>query len=198
MNAITSEDAQAFAASSATALDERAEFERVKSPENDSIQRHIKSARSKLATSSVARFMLAASVSVAYFNASERVNARRNIYAILKLADLASSVAFNSDHNAINRCVIASLFKCEKAEIAFTHKLALAATSDKIVVDAPMRKHLTRYTVSASTASTQASSTMSALIAANVVSEYKSEANETAYKLNDNALVSHLRAAFAA
>lgn len=197
MQQVASDDAIALAQVVAQAIDDRADYETKKNPENDSIQKHVKSARSKLATATTARFFIAANVNVRYFNDAERVNARRNIYAILKLADLVHSVTLNAAHNAITRACLKSMIACADKDVAFTHKLALASASDKVTIDATVRKLLTRHTVSASTASTQASSSMSALVAAHVCEEYKTESNEQAYRLCDNDLVSHLRAAIA-
>ena len=193
MTAISDDDARNRALEIAVALDARAEFERSKNSDNDSIQKHLKSARAKLTTLSVARFMIAANVSVSYFNEQERVNARRNVYAILKLADIARAVAVGDSHNAINLSVLRSLFKFASADVEFSHKHALASASDKITIDATVRKHLVRHTVSASTASTQASSTMSALEASRVVNVYQNDKSEQCYRLNDNALVAALR-----
>ena len=197
MIAVSDDDARNRALEIASALDERATFEATKNVDNDSIQKHLKSARARLTTASVARFTIAANVSTRYFNEQERVNARRNVYAIAKLADLAQSIALGKAHNAINASVIRSLLKFDAAGVEFSHKCALAATSDKITIDAPLRKLLSRHTVSASTASTQASSTMSALEASRVVTVFQNDKNEQCYRLNDNALVTELRARFA-
>ena len=198
MQQVSDDDAKLIASEIALSVDLRASYEHAKNSENDSIQKHLKSARAKLATSSVARFFIAANVKSTYVNEQERVNARRNVYAVLKLADLAQSVCFSREHNAITRACIKTLFAFADNDLTFTHKDALSCASNKVTVsEASKRKHMTRHTVAASTASTQASSSMSALIAANVVSESRTESNETSYALRDNALVSALRASLA-
>lgn len=194
MNAISDDDAKDVALRVVAHIDERARYEASKNAENTSIQKHLNAARDKLSSARVARFMIAASVDESFINRNERVNARYNVYAVEKVASLAHSVAFDKSHNAINANVLRSMFKCTAAEIEFSHHLALCAASDKITCkDARARSRLSRHTVSASTASTQASSTMNALVTCNVVSEYRNAANETCYKLNDNALVTALR-----
>lgn len=198
MNSVSDDVARETAQYTVAHIDERARYEATKNSENDSIQKHLKSARDKLSSARVARFMIAANVDSSFINRNERVNARYNVYAIEKVASLAHSVAFDKLHNAINANVLRSMFKCESAEIDFSHHLALCSASDKIVCkDAKARNRLSRHTVSASTASTQASSTMNALVTCNVVSEYRNAANELCYKLNDNALVQALRASLA-
>lgn len=190
------EDVKSFTLNLAAEFDIRADYERAKNADNENIQKNLAKSRAKFARSSAARFMLAANVPVAFLNRNERVNAKYNVYAVEKVADLVDAVMHKRAMNAINLNVLKSLFKLTAKDIAFTHKLAVASASDKAVVeDASIRKLLSRHNVSFTTASTQASSTMNALVTCGVVTEYMTDAREIAYRLNENALVEALREA---
>jgi hypothetical protein len=194
---VSDDDAKKTAAFYVAQCDERLAFELAKNANNESIKKHVNNAAKKFATLRVARFMIAAEVRSTFINEQERVNARRNIYSVAKLLDLAENTVSDTSFNAINNACLSSLFKFEKAELEFTHADALASASrDVNVKDTNKRKFLTRHIVDANTASTQASSTMNALLAARVVDEYTNDNRETCYKLRDNALVTHLRARY--
>lgn len=194
VNEIDKEAAMLRAIAFADAFDERSAFECRKNVDNDSIQKQITKNRAKFISLQVARFMIATNVNATFVNESEHDGARRNVYAHEKLAFLAESVVYGKKFNAVNYHCLRSLFKFANKDLEFTHADALAATSDKIKVEhAKKRANLSRHTVSASTASTQASSTMIALVACGVVSEYKNETRDVCYKLTDNAIVAHLR-----
>lgn len=187
-----------FTARIAAQFDERAAYEALKASDNANIQKTLAKSRTKLASTTSARFLLAANVSETFINRVEHKNARFNVYALDKVSDLIAAISFSSDTqkrsmNAINNACVRSIFKLANAKFEFTHKLAIACASDKIIVDdAKLSKMLTRHNVSASTASTQASSTMQALLTLHVVSEAKAN-NEVIYTLNDNKIVDALR-----
>lgn len=193
-NAISDEDAKSFTLNVVASFDARAENEMKKNADNANIQKNLAKSRAKFARTSAARFMNVANVKSDFILRAERVNAQYNVYAIEKVADLIDAVMHKRALNAINLNVLKSIFKCASKDVAFTHKLAVASASDKVVVeDASVRKLLSRHNVSLTTASTQASSTMNALVTCNVVSEYMTDAREVAYRLNENALVEALR-----
>jgi hypothetical protein len=190
-------DAKSFALAVVQEFDTRIAYENTKNSENDNIVKTLNKSSAKLASVSAARVMMTCNVASSFINRAERVNAKYNVYASEKLADIIASLRdARCFTNAINNAVIRSMLKCD-AKIAFTHKLAIASASDKVNVDATIRKHLVRHTVSVSTASTQASSTMNALVTANICEEYRDDSNIVAYRLRDNVQVAALREIYA-
>jgi hypothetical protein len=141
-------------------------FERAKDSSNTNIQRTLKSVRSRLTTSlDAARVMLATNVDPSMINRQLHDGQRYNVYALGKLADAIYALGNPAGYvgNKINNAVMRSLFRFKAAKIPFTTNLARAAASDKIRVDASLKDHLVRHTVAASTAPTQASSTLQAM-----------------------------------
>jgi hypothetical protein len=191
-------DAKSFALAVVQEFDTRIAYENTKNSENDNIVKTLNKSSAKLASVSAARVMMTCNVAASFINRAERVNAKYNVYASEKLADIIASLRdARCFTNAINNAIVRSMLKCDAAKIAFTHKLAIASASDKVNVDATMRKHLVRHTVSVSTASTQASSTMNALVTANICEEYRDDSNNVAYRLRDNVQVAALREIYA-
>ncbi|SER26866.1 hypothetical protein SAMN05216548_11438 [Faunimonas pinastri] len=165
-------------------IDERADFEKWKNEDNANIQRTLKSARQKMVRPGVARVLLAANIDPAFMNGSRHDGSRYNVYAIGKFADIASMLGGGALTNAINIACMKSLFRFRAAGLDFTGELAKAAASDKVRVEAALRKHLVSHTVSASTAPTQASSTMQALQTIGAVSVQGSTRNPV-YRVTD-------------
>jgi hypothetical protein len=151
----------------ANAVDERVAFEENKSANvtgKTSIFATLKKVRKELVTKRAARIMLATNTTPDFINRTLHDGSRFNVYALGKYADFVRSLVDGEDlKNAINNAVTRSLFACRREGISFTGEIAKAAASNKIVIDAAIRKHLIRHTVSSGTAPTQASSTMSAL-----------------------------------
>lgn len=134
---------------------------------------------------------LACNVDPAILNRSLHEGSRYNVYAIGKLADAIFALSGGQVSNAINNAVMRSLFRFRAAGKTFTGEMAKAAASDKIRVDAAVREHLVRHTVSASTAPTQASSTMQALETLGIVKRTGGTKNPT-YELTDSPVVRKL------
>lgn len=180
-----------------TEFDIREAHEMSTNPGNDNIQKTLKKQRSKMALPGIAGMMLATNVNPELINRSIAEGKRFNVYAIDKLNDLLHGL--NSGHfkNEINIAVMRSLFKFRKAGVSFTGIAAAAAASDKVQVDAQMKALLVRHTVSASTAPTQSSSTMSALQALGVVVN-KGSAKYPLWELTSAPVVKELEAKFAA
>src|SRR5690606_17031071 len=65
--------------------------------------------------------------------------------------------------NKINIAVIYSLYRLSELQIPFTAEIAKGCASDKMFIPPFCAAHVRRHTVSASTAPTQTSSTMTAL-----------------------------------
>lgn len=145
------------------AFDDRVTFETMADPGNTNIIKNLKSYRQKMALPGIAGLMIATNVDADFMNRSLTSGKRFNVYGIDKLNDLLHGL--NSGHfkNAINIAVMKSMFKFRAAGVKFTGLAALAAASDKVKVEKGMAGILVRHTVSASTAPTQSSSTMSAL-----------------------------------
>lgn len=131
---------------------------------NPNIQSTLKKARNALVNKRAAKVMLAANVDPAFINRSVSGSMRYNVYALGKLADLIRGLTGDQVTNAVNIACMKSLFAFRRADVPFTGEIAKAAVSDKIRISDPkIRALLVRHTVSASTASTQACSTMAAL-----------------------------------
>lgn len=176
----------------ADAMDARADFEERKNPENSNIQRTLKKAREQLVTKRAAKVLIAANVDPAFINRTLHDGARYNVYALGKLADVVYAITDKGTlGNAINRACMKSLFACRAAGFTFNLETAKAAASDKVQIDAAIRKVLVRHTVSSSTAPTQASSTMQALATLGVVKAEGSTRNPT-YKLTEHPVVEKL------
>lgn len=174
---------------------EREDFERTLNPGNSNIQDTLKKQRKKMALPGIAGMMLATNVDPGIINRSISEGKRFNVYAIDKLNDLLHGL--NSGHfkNEINLAVMRSLFKFRAAGVPFTGIAAAASASDKVVVDKALKGLLVRHTVSASTAPTQSSSTMSALQALGVVTN-KGSAKYPIWELTDAPVTKALEAKF--
>jgi hypothetical protein len=195
MATITSQDRTAAATALCKAVDERADFERTNGNEN--IQKTLKKARDKFSMPSTAAVLLACGVDEAFINRSVHDGKRYNVYAFDKLADTASALAGGLVNNRINFAIMRSMFAAKKAGVAFTGEVAKMAASDKIrIQDAAIKAILIRHTVSASTAPTQASSTMQALETLGIVKREGSHKNPT-FTLTDHPAVAKLEAALA-
>lgn len=187
MASITDEERLSAAKTLTSAIDERAAFERVSG--NDNIQKTLAKTRNAFSFPSTAAAMLACNVSEGFVNRSVQDGKRYNVYAFGKLADIAKALAADEGGviaNSINNAICRSLFAFRKAKVPFTGEMAKMAASDKIrAVDAVIKAILVRHTVSASTAPTQASSTMQALETLGIVSKAGSHRNPT-YTLTDS------------
>lgn len=179
LNAISSETVGETVMLTAKAMDERADFEKAKNVDNDSIQKHLAKSRKQLTTHAAARVLIATNVSVSDLNREKHTGSRYNVYAMGKLADLISATEKGVISNKINFAIVKSLRAFQAAGVPFTSEMAKAAASDKVKVEPSFRKLLTSHDVSASTASTQASSTMQALMTLGVVNRSGGERNST-------------------
>ena len=174
-------------------LDARAAYEREVGPDNESIHKSLKKARAAfVASKDTARVLLATNTTAGFINRSVSEGARYNVYALGKLADLVKGLTEGQISNAINLACMKSLFALRNAGVPFTSKAAKAAASDKIHdIDAAVKKHLIRHTVSASTAPTQASSTMQALETLGIVTRSGS-VRDSVWNLTDHPAVKKL------
>lgn len=155
--------------------------------------KNLNRARAKMVTGRVSRALCAVGLADAGFvNREWRDGSQFNVYALLKLPDLIAGLIGGTVTNAINIAVVKSMFALEKAGIGFDLDTAKAAASSEYApARAGVRQHLTRHTVKRGTASTQASSTMHALMALGVVS-FVPSVNPT-YTILQNATTEALR-----
>jgi hypothetical protein len=173
-------------------VDARDAFENLKDPDNVSIKRTLKKVRSQLVTKRAARVLLASNQTPAFINRVLHDGSRYNVYALGKLADIVFGVTDGAVSNAINLACMKSLFRFKRQGLVFTGEMAKAAASDKLrVADLAAQKALIRHTVSASTAPTQASSTMQALETLGVVIRQGSTKNPT-FEVRDTPLAKKL------
>lgn len=196
MSAIPDAEADVMVRHLAWAVDDRAAFENVKNPDNANIHRTLKKLRHQVVTRRAARVMLAAGIDPSFINRQLHDGSRYNVYAIGKLGDLMDGLTGGNVDNAINRAVLWSLYKLSDAGMGFTMEVAKMCASraytGKDEASALARSHLTRHTVAATTAPTQASSTMQALTTLGVVQPMGSTKNPT-YKLLDTPVTRKLR-----
>lgn len=164
------------------ALLEREAFEDRKNPDNANIHRTIKKLRTQLLRSYAGRVMVAAKQDPGFINRTLMDGSCYNVYAVGKYGDLVDALAGSGMSNAINIAITRSLFAFARNGLEFNGEMAKAAASDKIRVADAVKKVLVRHTVSASTAPTQASSTMQALETLGIVRVEGSRKHPT-YKL---------------
>lgn len=188
LKSISDADVDNAVLSVAKAFDERMAFEEVHGHPN--IQRTLKKARAQMATKRAVRVMLAAGFNEGQINRVKHEGARYNVYALGKLADVIYGVSGGAIANAVNNAITRSLFRFKANGTPFTFELAKAAVSDKIRVEPGMKGMLVRHTVSASTAPTQASSTMQALVDLGIVSS--SGGKNPTFALTDAPIVAKL------
>lgn len=175
----------------ADSITDRAAYERSTNPENANIQRTLAKVQSAFVSKAAARVMLATATSPDFINRSVHEGKRYNVYALGKAADIMKAATDGVLSNAINNACMRSLFAMRGAGLPFTLETAKACASKNYQCDAAVRRHLTRHTVSPSTAPTQASSTMQALVTLGVVKSTGSSKNPT-FVLTDNPIVAHL------
>ena len=199
IEAVEKTQANVFVTKIAASLDERADFETTKNADNLNIQRSIAKARKMLVTLRAAKMLIAVNCDTTFLNRSVHDGSRYNVYAYGKLGDIVYGVTGGQIANAINIAVMKSLFAFNKAGATFDLECAKGAASKQysLKIAASLRKLLICHTVSTSTAPTQASSTMQALVTLGVVKSNGSGKNPV-YAVLDTPLTRKLQAALAA
>lgn len=176
LKAHSDDDAKAFALKIGAAFDERVQFEISRKSTGSADMPKVKKLngyRAKLALPSMAKVLMELNTSEAFINlrsGKEASGDRFNIYAIDKAIDFvrALSGAQKLD-NAVNIAIGKSLLILQEAGHALTGEMAQCAASDKIRSQDPNVKLLRRHNVDKTTAGTQASSTLNALMALGLV-----------------------------
>ena len=162
-NDFTIEEKQAKKDEIVAEFTERKDFERAQPGLSSKMIPNLEAEEKKMATIGAAGLFLAMDIDPSFINREVSTGSKFNVYALQKVNDLIVALDGGFMQNAINRAIVASLFNFRDAGIPFTGQAALCAVSDKIKADRAITKHLVRHTVSANTASTQKSSTMTAL-----------------------------------
>lgn len=177
----------AYLATLVSEVEARQAFEATKNPDNANIQKTLAGIRADLAHEAIAAVMLAANVPATFINHGERSNARFNVYAAEKVANVARVLAGAGRLNHYTWAIFASAYRCAAAELPFTHADAVACCSLEVRADGA--KPLVRYEkhIAPNTASTQASSSIAALKAFGVLTEGKGPSGAVAYGFVQNA-----------
>jgi len=174
------------------AIDVRATYEREKNADNDSIQAKLKAFKSHVSHSRIAEIMMSANVDANLINRNERVNARFNEKAFVKVVNIARAIASAESLNIYTRAILASIKCFEDNDMLMTEReTKLACTSNSRLTETTRNSALIRVAkiYDASTCSTQASSTNNALQAYNVIVETRDAANNVCFKLNRESAV---------
>ena len=169
---------------------ERAGFEQVLNPANENIQKTL-SKCIKGITPGIVKALVVAGVDGKYINESEVSGARRNVYALEKLRDVLYGAITGWPQNAVNKAIIQSMVRCHDVKLPFNGEVAKAAVSDKLALNPAYAPHMVRHTVAASTASTQMSSTMTALEVLGVAKNTGSRQHPL-FEFTDTPLAQHL------
>jgi hypothetical protein len=172
---------KSFLAGIHAAIDTRAAYEATKNPSNENIQKTLAGIRADLDHEAMAKVMVAANVSAEFINAAERGNARFNVYAAEKVANVARALAGAGRLNHYTQAILASAHAVTAAGQPFTHADAVAACT--LSIKANPDKPLVRYEkhVAPNTASTQASSSIAALKTFGMLLEGKTASGAVAY-----------------
>lgn len=170
-------------------INARIDYERSKNAANDSIVDTLNSVAKTFAHETIANVLIASNVSASIVNRQERINARFNVYSLEKIENIARNICAVASLNHYTLAILKSAVALEASERKLTHRDAVCACSASVKhTDSQREKILksTRYAkhTSANTASTQASSSLNALVAFNVLSEARDEANNATYSVN--------------
>lgn len=181
-------NAQEYRTALTSEIDARAAFELAKSSENDSMQDTLKKLRASVDHDTIAQVLLSSNVDVQIINRAERINARMNVYALEKIANIARAQCSAATLNHYTLAILKTALALEANERALTHRDAVCACSlDVKHTDSQREKVIktTRYAmhVALTTASTQSSSSVNALQACNVLTE----TSEKTYRVNREA-----------
>lgn len=169
--AVSEKAMKARAEELASQFDARMTFENKERPSNMTIQSKLAKAKKHFQTWGMANYTIAADIDPGFVNRSVAEGKRFNVYAFDKLLDVLTGIGTKGVmSNAINIAILKSMVTCEANNVPFTGLIASGCASDKIkLAPAPINKLLTRHNVGATTAPTQTSSTMNALMIAGIV-----------------------------
>lgn len=173
------------------AFAQRAQYEREKNPANEKIQTTI-SGLIKGVTPGVVKAMIVSKTDAGVVNKMEVSNNRRNVYALQKMRDILYGAITGTPTNAVNRAILRSMVKLGDVQIPFTGEIAKCCVSDKLALpNANLAAHMVRHTVAEGTASTQMSSTMTALEDLGAVTN-KGSRQHPIFEFTETPLAKHL------
>lgn len=162
----------------------------------DSMMLRLKTQRESMTHNVIAEMIATYQIDVAFINRAEKKNARMNVYAIDKIVNLLRCAAKVDALNHYTRAILLTAKKFQENALLMTQDDAmLACNYDAKSKDKTREKLIVRYAnvVAANTASTQASSSLNTLKECNLLSESKSAANDTQFKIDfDSALTKRL------
>jgi hypothetical protein len=164
----------------------RVEFEKTKNVK-ENIFVTLTKLEKALTRASIAQVFMSHNVDANFINRHIRADSRMNVYAIDKADNVASALAKSETLNHFTRAILLTAKRFSENELLATREDFCAAcnTSAKLK-DAKRDKLLVRTSrhVSASTASSQYSSSLDALVLFNVLVKTQDKENNEAYKLN--------------
>ncbi len=176
------------------AFDARVAFEASKAKdETSNIAKTLAALRKSATHAKIAGILASADIDAAFINRAIRADVRMNVYAAEKVINVALAIAAADKLNHYTRAILASAASLARHEQALTHDDAKSACTLAIKVkDAKREKMLVKYQkhVAVSTAATQSSSSLDALVMFGILLRSSDEANNTVYKINaenDNA-----------
>jgi len=176
-----------YSATLSAAIDARSSYELAKNAENDSMQSKLKSFKASVSHARIAEIMMNANVNANLINRNERVNARFNEKAFVKVINIARAIANVESLNVYTRAILASVKCFEDNDMLMTERetkdsCSVSSRLSETTRNSALIKVAKHY--DASTMSTQASSTNNALQAFNVIVETRDAANNVCFKLN--------------
>lgn len=177
----------AYSAQLIAAVDVRSAYESAKNADNDTMQAKLKSFKVSVSHARIAEIMQMSNVDANLLNRQERVNARYNEKAYVKVINIARAIAKVENLNIYTRAILQSVKLFEENEMMLTERESkLACSAHNRIADVKRNSCLIRTSkiYDASTCSTQASSTNNALQAYNILIETRDAANNVCFKLN--------------
>jgi hypothetical protein len=172
------------------AFDARVAFEASKSKDASSNIAHtLHMLRKEVTQEKTASVLQASYIDADFINRSIRADARLNVYAAQKYSNVARTIAKVETLNHYTRAILKTAQAFAQAELQMTSDDAKSAcTLDMKVKDAKREKLISKYAkhIAVSTANTQSSSSLDALVAFDVLKRSKNDANETIYIVNND------------
>lgn len=187
MNAQNNEIIVAYVTSLNDAFASRKAYEAAKNEENIALQKKLDNMLASASHNRIAEILCYANVDASLINKSERINARFNEKAYVKVVNIARAIAKVETLNIYTRAILESVKSFQDNETLISQKETKSACScDAKLSDSKRNKLLKRVVkhYDASTTSTQSSSTNQALLAFNVLIETRNAANEICFSLN--------------
>lgn len=184
---VTENDRDSMAAQVNRAFADRLAFEIAEGNINTNLERKLERLNKSLVRPSVLNFLIATSISPQFINDSVRKGSRFNVYGVDKFVDLVDFVMGNDTLNAINKAILKNIVGSALGGKSFDYSLAKGSASKRYNIGERGFKGMARHTVDPNaTAGTQASSTLRALKAMNLVFEEKSASGDRVFQIADN------------